>query len=105
MNYQHDVNDIELNELVESEENGNPMFSNNIELVKNVKVQLTVKLGNSELTVDELFNLKSGSIVKLDKETNTPIDIELEGKLVARGVIVAVDDNFGVQITEVKQTQ
>ena len=56
------------------------------------------------MTVDELFNLKSGSVVKLNTQTNMPIEIELEGKLVARGNIVAVDDNFGIQIIDICQT-
>lgn len=104
MNISHDVNDIELQELDESNENSAPMFANNIDLVKNVKVELTVKLGDAELTVDELFNLKNGSVVEIRKGTNQPIDIELEGKLVARGTLVAVDDNFGIKITEIRQT-
>lgn len=104
MNISHDVNDIELKELDESSTNSAPMFANNIDLVKNVKVQLTVRLGDAELTVDELFNLKNGSIVEIAKETNQPLDIELEGKLVARGTLVAVDDNFGIKITEIRQT-
>lgn len=104
MSLQHDVNNVELDELSESNTEVAPIFSNNIDLVKNVKVQLTAKLGDCEMTVDELFKLKSGSVVTLDKETNMPLEIELEGKVVARGKIVAVDDNFGIQISEICQT-
>jgi len=103
MNIQHDVNNLELDELVDSKSEVAPMFANNMDLVKNVKVRLTARLGDTEMTVDELFNLKPGSVVKLNQETNMPVEIELEGKVVARGTIVAVDDNFGLQISEINQ--
>lgn len=100
---QYDVNNLELDELHDKKTGTAPMFANNIDLVKNVKVKLTAVLGDSEITVDELFGLTQGSVVKLDKETTMPINIELEGKIIARGTLVAVDDNFGVQITEINQ--
>jgi len=104
MNAQHDVNNYEIEELSTAETDTSPIFTNNIDLVRNVKIRLTVKLGEAELTVDELFNLKKGSVVEIQKYTNQPLDIELEGKLVARGTIVTVDDNFGIKITEIRQT-
>ena len=104
MSLQHDVKNLELDELKDSSMSGVPMFSKNIDLVKNVKVKLTAMLGNAEITVDELFNLQTGSVVKLEQETTTPILIELEGNVVAKGMLVAVDDNFGIKITEIKTT-
>jgi len=104
MTSQHDVNNYELDELNPDQAETKPMFANNMDLVRNVKVQLTIKLGDAELTVDELFTLEKGSIVKMIKETNQPLDIELEGKLIARGALVAVDDNFGIKITEIGQS-
>lgn len=103
MSTQHDVSNYELDEISSNTADTKPFFANNLDLVKNVKVQLTIKLGNAELTVDELFNLKQGSVVEVQKEADQPLDIELDGKLVARGTIVAVDDNFGIKITEVNQ--
>ena len=102
MSLQPEVNNIDLDELNDSSETETPLFSKNIDLVKNVKVDLTAILGNAEITVDELFNLKSGSVVKLIQETSTPLTIELEGSVVAKGMLVAVDDNFGIQITDIK---
>ncbi len=104
MNLQHDVKGLELDELSDTGEGTAPIFSKGIDLVKNVKVQLTVKLGDTEMTVDELFSLKQGSVVKLNKETTMPVDVELDGKVIARGMIVAVDDNFGIQITDINQS-
>ena len=95
------IYNIELEELGEDKTGSLKMFSENIDLIKNVKVRLLVKLGESELTVDELFNLKEGSIMKLNEEIDTPLDILLDGKLIAQGKLVAVDDNFGVKITNI----
>lgn len=103
MSVTHDVQNIGFEELDNESTKGSPLFSSNIDLVKNVKVKLIVRLGSAEITVDELFNLKSGSVVKLDKETTMPIDVELEGRIVAKGTLVAVDDNFGIKITDIMQ--
>ncbi|OZG74837.1 flagellar motor switch protein [Hahella sp. CCB-MM4] len=75
---------------------------NPLELVKNVKVSLSVELGKATLTVDELTHLKEQSVVKMDKLVDEPIDLLLDGKTVARGKLVAVGDVFGVQITEIQ---
>lgn len=104
MSAQHDVKEIELDELVELPLKGAPMFSEKIELVKNVKVKLSAILGGAEITVDELFNLKSGSVIKLDQDLSAPIILELESNKIAKGILVAVDDNFGIKITEIKTT-
>ena len=102
MSLQPEVTNVDLDELHDSSESVAPMFSKNIDLVKNVKVNLTAILGDAEITVDELFNLKEGSVVKLEQETSTPLTIELDGNLIAKGMLVAVDDNFGIKITEIK---
>ena len=104
MNIQHDVKELEMDELEETPTSGAPLFSNNIDLVKNVKVKLSAILGDAEITVDELFNLKSGSVVKLNQEMTAPVIIQLEGNVVAKGTLVAVDDSFGIKITDIQTT-
>ena len=54
-----------------------------------------------ELEVKKLFDLKSQSVVKLDKSVSEPIDIRLDNNVVARGELVAVDDSFGIRIVEI----
>ncbi|HEY9218636.1 MAG TPA: flagellar motor switch protein FliN [Phenylobacterium sp.] len=70
-------------------------------IFKDVRVELKVKLGNVSLTVEELLELKSGSVVTLDRLLSEPVELYLNDALVARGEIVAVDDNFGVRLVEV----
>jgi flagellar motor switch protein FliN len=96
------VNNIEYEELNEEDQEGSALGTN-FDLVKNVKVNLSVYVGDCELSVEELFSLQSGSVVSLDRELNSPVDIRLEDRLVARGELVVVDDNFGVKITEIEQ--
>jgi flagellar motor switch protein FliN len=70
-------------------------------LIKHVMVELSVELGSAEMSVDELFALKAGDVVKLLQQVNQPATLCLDGKAVARGSLVAVDDNFGIQLTEI----
>lgn len=79
---------------------GPPLVSLDSAIFKDVRVELKVKLGQVLLTVEELMALKAGSILKLDKLMSEPVDLYLNEALVARGEIVAVDDNFGVRLVE-----
>ena len=101
MEVQTDVRKIELSELSTSESSGTPLFANSIDLIKNVKVNLTVKLGDADLTVDELFQLENGSIIKLNQNANASVNVLLDDKVIAKGELVVADDNFGVSITEI----
>ncbi len=94
------IDKVILEELVE-DVGGKKISMNPLDLVKNVKVSLSVELGKATLTVDELSNLTEGSVVKMDKIVDEPIDLTLDGKVVARGALVAVDDVFGIQVTEI----
>ena len=71
------------------------------DVLRDVQVSLETYLGGAELTVQELLDLKSGSIVKLDLRLNELVELRLQGSVVARGEIVAVGDHFGVRILEI----
>lgn len=72
-------------------------------VMRNVQVALRAKLGHVEMTVEDLLALKAGTVLKLDRALGEPVDLYLNDALVARGEIVAVDDNFGIRLTEVAQ--
>ncbi len=95
------VQNIELEELSAKAGEGGSLLQGNMELVKNVKVKLEVRVGDAELTLGELFDLKQGSSVQLKQDISAPVDILLDGRVVARGSLVAVGDNFGVRISEI----
>ena len=69
-----------------------------------VTLQLTVELGTCTMSVAEVLELGSGSIVELDRKVDEPIDLHVNGRVVARGEVVAIEDNFGVRVTDLIQT-
>jgi len=91
---------VQLQDITAGTEGAKALFPGNLEMIQGLKVGLSVTLGRSELTVAELFALKEESLLKLDKGTNEPVDIYLDNRLVGRGELVVVGDNFGVRITE-----
>ena len=95
------VHEIRLTELEAGDASGRKVLEANFDLVRNVKVRLTVSVGRCQLTVQELFALKENSVLTLDSGTREPVDVLLDGKVVARGALVAVGDSFGVQISEI----
>ena len=99
------VERIELPDLENGKTGAVELLLNNLDVIKNIKVKLSVCLGEGELRVEELFDLKQDSIVKLDRPTHAPVDLMLDGRVVARGELVAVDDNFGIRITEINPIQ
>ncbi len=95
------VQSIELAEFGGADSPGRSLFGENLDLIRNVKVRLAVSVGGCELSVKELFALKQNSVLSLDKNTRDLVEITLDGKVIARGTLVAVDDNFGVRISEI----
>ena len=91
---------IELLEVSTNRPAGPSLFDGKMELIQSIKVNIGVTAGTATITVDELFSLKEDSVLKLDKRTSDPFDIVLEGRVIARGKLVAIDDNFGISITE-----
>lgn len=88
-----------LNE--KTEPRGASLLSIDSAVFDGVRVALRAKLGDVELTVQELLTLKSGSVVKLDHKMSDLVELRLNDALVARGEIVAVDDHFGIRIVEI----
>ncbi len=72
----------------------------NVNPLHRVKAQLTVCVGTATITVGELMAAKAQQVLRLDSKVAHPVDLLLEGKVVARGQLVAVDEHFGVRITE-----
>ena len=96
-----DVSRAELPELAEGNGGSNSSWvRRNLDLVKNLKVPVAAVLGSAEITVEELFHLKEGATVTLDQPVDAVVDLTVEGKVVARGEIVVVGDNFGVRVVE-----
>ena len=73
----------------------------NLNLVLDVPVSLTIELGSCQLPMKEVLQLNIGSVVQLEKPADAPVELSVNGKLIARGEVVVIEDRFGVKITEV----
>jgi len=75
----------------------------NLDLVLEVELNVTVRFGQRQLTLREVLELTSGSVIELDRQVDEPVELLLDGKVIARGEAVVVDGNYGLRITEVPQ--
>lgn len=75
----------------------------NINLLMDVPLQVTVVLGRSQKSIEEILRLNMGSVVVLDRLAGEMVDVHVNGKLFARGEVVVIDDNYGVRITELTE--
>lgn len=78
-----------------------PEMPANLNMLLDVPMQVTVELGRTKMTVHDVLNLGSGSIVELDKLAGEPVDFMVNGKLIAKGEVVVIDENFGLRITDI----
>lgn len=72
-----------------------------LESLYEIPVEIRVVLGSTLLSVNDIINLKTGSIVELDQQIGQPIDVYVNNRLIAKGEIVVVEENIGVTLTEI----
>ena len=73
----------------------------NLNMLLDIPLQVTVELGRTKRSVKEILELSSGSIIELDKLAGEPVDILVNSRLIAKGEVVVIDENFGVRITDI----
>lgn len=73
----------------------------NLDLLLDVEIPISVEVGRAQMSLDEVLRLVPGSVISLDKKAEEPVDLRVNGKLVARGEVVLVDDSYGLRITQV----
>ena len=73
----------------------------NIELIKDVPLEVTVELGRTQKSISDILDFAPGTIIELDKIAGEPVDVLVNGKLVAKGEVVVIEENFGVRVTEI----
>jgi flagellar motor switch protein FliN/FliY len=78
-----------------------PHEAGNIGLIMDVSMELTVELGRTRKLIKEILGMGEGTIIELDKLAGEPVDILVNHKLIARGEVVVIDENFGVRVTEI----
>ncbi|WP_043526239.1 flagellar motor switch protein FliN [Litchfieldella xinjiangensis] len=72
-----------------------------LEMVMDIPVKLTVELGRTRITIKQLLELAQGSVIELEGLAGEPMDILINGYLIAQGEVVVVDDKYGIRITEI----
>jgi flagellar motor switch protein FliN len=75
----------------------------NLKLVLDVELNVSLRFGQRQMPLREVLDLASGSVVELDKQVDDPVELLLDGKVIARGEAVIVDGNYGLRITEIPQ--
>jgi flagellar motor switch protein FliN/FliY len=73
----------------------------NLELILDVPVTLSMELGRTRISIRDLLQLNKGSVVKLDRPAGEPLDVLVNGCLIARGEVVVVNERFGLRITQI----
>ena len=92
----------QTDDVFKSFDSGNVAGSlQDIDLIMDIPVKLTVELGRTKMTIKELLRLAQGSVVSLDGLAGEPLDILINGYLIAQGEVVVVNDKYGVRITDI----
>lgn len=91
----------QTNAPVITKENQVAAFSEDLKLILDIPVKMTVELGRTKMTIKELLRLSQGSVVTLDGLAGEPLDILINGYLIAQGEVVVVSDKFGIRITDI----
>ncbi|MCB1177870.1 MAG: flagellar motor switch protein FliN, partial [Leptospiraceae bacterium] len=73
----------------------------NLNLLMDVQMSVTVELGRTKMYIKDILGLGEGSIIELDKLAGEPVDLLVNGKLIAKGEVVVIDENFGVRVTDI----
>jgi len=80
---------------------GENQSANNLDLLMHVELSVTLRFGQREMLLQDILDLQSGSVIELDREIQEPVDLVLDGRIIARGQVVVVDGNYGLRVSEV----
>lgn len=95
---EQDVKPVELDQLGSS---SGGVLSSDMDLIMDIPVTLSMELGNTEIAIRNLLQLTQGSVVELDRFAGEPLDVLVNGTLIAHGEVVVVNDKYGIRLTDV----
>lgn len=96
------ASDPAARQIFEQLSNGqNVQIQNDIEMIMDIPVQLTVQLGRTKIAIKSLLQLAQGSVVELDGLAGEPMDVLVNGYLIAQGEVVVVNEKFGIRLTDI----
>ncbi|MCX7934946.1 MAG: flagellar motor switch protein FliN [Planctomycetota bacterium] len=80
---------------------GTPAEPASVDMLYDVDLEVKIELGRAQMTVDDVLRLREGSVVQLDKDAGAPVDILINGRLVAEGEVLVLNDYFCVRVTNI----
>ena len=95
------VKPAELDELTESSAKLTEDESRKLETILDIPVNISMEVGRSKISIRNLLQLNQGSVVELDRVAGEPLDVLVNGTLIAHGEVVVVNDKFGIRLTDV----
>lgn len=95
---EQDVKPVQLDQLGSS---AGGALSSDMDLIMDIPVTLSMELGNTEIAIRNLLQLTQGSVVELDRFAGEPLDVLVNGTLIAHGEVVVVNDKYGIRLTDV----
>jgi flagellar motor switch protein FliN/FliY len=90
-----------VDEAIESQDGQEEMEKYDLGFILDIPLELSVEFGKVKIVINDLIQLGQGSIIELDKSVGDPLEIYINGKLIARGEVVVVDDKFGIRVTDI----
>ena len=93
--------ELDQDNNVETESDQSEVSIDNLKVLENIEVKLTVEVGNTEIKIKDLLRLNEGSVVELERLAGEPLDILANGTKIAKGEVVMVGEKFGIRFTEV----
>lgn len=84
---------------------GEPLLDGHMDLLLNVPLDVEIVIGSAKRKIKEILDFNQGTVIELNKQAGAPVDVMVNGKLLAHGDVVVIDDNFGVRITDIVGTK
>lgn len=97
----YDVRPPELTNFADQNASAQNDRSTNLDMIMNVPLKVSVEIGNTNKKIKDIVELTSGAIIELDKQAGDPVDVFVNGKLIANGEVVVVDECYGVRIKDI----
>lgn len=99
------VQNVQLPQFSKSTPTGEPVLGGNADLLMSVPLDVTIEIGQARKKIKDIMAFAQGTVIELEKQAGAPVDIVVNGQLIAHGDVVVIDDNFGVRITEILGTR
>ena len=93
---------VDLDELMDESV---PVANPNMDVILDIPVNLTMEVGRAEISIRNLLQLNQGSVIELDRVAGEPLDVKVNGTLVAHGEVVVINDRYGIRLTDVISPQ